>query len=159
MTKPPASPPAIHPIEQYGLDLRGAFTRERGAVHVASGAENRHVETLVRFYAAVAARRMDEVESLLCDDARFTIHGPGRLPVRGATGRGPTLDGIARNFACFVSDGPTIERVAAQGDVVIVVAHETGRYADSHERYDHHFVQEFTFRDGRMFDYRLFVCA
>ena len=159
MSQTTAAPPAVHPIEQYGLDLRGAFERERGAVHVASGAESRHVETLARFYAAVAARRMDEVESLLCDDARFSIVGPGPWPVRGATGRGPTLEAIARNFASFVTDGPTIERVAAQGDVVMVVAHETGRYAESHERYDHHFVQEFTFRDGRMFDYRLFVSA
>lgn len=157
MSQGTASAPALHPIEQYGVDLYRVFSRAQGAVHVASCRETDHVDTLVRFYAAVAGRRMDEVDALLCDDVRFTIHGPGPWPVRGATGRAATLDGIARNFASFVSDGPTIERVAAQGDVVMVIAHETGRYAESHDRYEHRLVQEFTFRDGRMLDYRLFV--
>ena len=38
----------------------------------------------------------------------------------------------------------------AQGDVVVVVARERGRFRETGRPYETHWVQIFTFRDGRL---------
>ena len=38
----------------------------------------------------------------------------------------------------------------AQGDVVVVVAHERGRFRATGRPYETHWVQIFTFRDGQL---------
>jgi uncharacterized protein len=44
--------------------------------------------------------------------------------------------------------------VVAQGDVVVIVAHERGRFRESGRPYALHWVQIFTLRDGRVARFR-----
>jgi ketosteroid isomerase-like protein len=45
---------------------------------------------------------------------------------------------------------PEIRSVTAQGDTVVVIAHERGRVRETGSPYALHWVQLFQFRDGRI---------
>jgi ketosteroid isomerase-like protein len=49
---------------------------------------------------------------------------------------------------------PRVRSVVAQGDVVVIVAHERGRFRKSGLPYTLHWVQIFTFPDGRVVRFR-----
>jgi hypothetical protein len=82
--------------------------------------------------------RCDEVDDEKCQHVERSAHEPSHR-------------------SAIENQEPEIRSVVAQGDVVVIVAHEHGRLRDSRRPYTLHWVQMFTFRDGRVARFRL-IC-
>ncbi|WP_422928782.1 nuclear transport factor 2 family protein [Singulisphaera sp. PoT] len=84
------------------------------------------------------------------DDIELEITGPEGLPFRGRwRGRDEVSRAILENFSGVEEQQPEIQHVVAQGDTVIVIARERGRFKGPGTDYDLHWAQLFTFRDGK----------
>jgi hypothetical protein len=79
--------------------------------------------------------RCDEVEDEKCQHVERSAREPSHCPA-------------------IENQEPEIRSVVAQGDVVVIVAHERGRFRDSRRPYALHWVQMFMFRDGRVARFR-----
>ena len=76
--------------------------------------------------------------------------GPPHAPFVGRwRGREEAARAVRDNFSQVEEQRPEIRTVVAQGDVVVVVAQERGRFRDGRP-YETHWVQLFTFRDGKL---------
>ena len=106
-------------------------------------------------YAAVVRGDFDAFADGLHPDVEFEIHGPKINAFVGKSrGREPVRDTVRKNFSQVEEQRPEIITVVAQGDTVVVVGHETGRYRPTGQRYDLHWVQVFTVRDGLIARFR-----
>jgi ketosteroid isomerase-like protein len=77
--------------------------------------------------------------------------GPASIPITGTwKGLDEILAAMRRNFAWLEQQNVTPQTVVAQGDLVLVVAHEVGIYRLTGARYELHFVQEFLFDGERV---------
>ena len=87
----------------------------------------------------------------LADDVVLEIHGPPGLPLAG-TWQGPqaVAEATRRNFSLLAEQQPEITSVVAQGDTVIVLGRERGRFVATGRPYEVAFVHEFTFRGGKV---------
>ena len=113
--------------------------------------ESAHVRCIQLLYHAIARGAFSESLELTTDDFVLEILGPRQSPFNGRwEGRDNVLAAMQRNFALVEEQLPAIQSVVAQGDIVIIVARETGRMTDSSGNYDVHWVQEFSFADGRL---------
>ena len=129
-------------IERLIADVRRVFHAidpDAAARPVESG----NVRRLLEMYAAVVER--------MTDDIVMTITGPPGHPFNGRwVGRTAVLEALGRNFAMVDEQDVQIVSVVAQGETVIVIARERGRYRPSGEPYEGEWAQVFGFRDGRL---------
>lgn len=80
------------------------------------------------------------------------------MPISGRVqGRQAAAEAVRRNFGYFDEQQPTILDVVAQGDAVVVTGREQGRYRPTGRAYDVHWVQLFTFRQGKLKQFREIV--
>ncbi len=139
-----------NPAENFIRCIHPAFLAndERHAEKVAEAA---NVERLRTFYEAAARRDFQGFADSLTDDVESEIIGPASLPFhRKLTGKAEVLEGVPKNFAHLEDQTPVVVAVVSQGDEVVVFGHETGRFKESGEPYALHFVQRYTFRDGKI---------
>ena len=68
------------------------------------------------------------------------------------------VDTVRKNFAMLEDQNPVLLSIVAQGERVVCVVREQGRYAEDDRRYDMHAMQEFVFRDGKL-ERLLEICA
>ena len=114
-------------------------------------AEARNVGVLSEQYRAIARGDLDAAADLFHNDVELEITGPPAVPVLGRWwGRADVMDAVRRNFGMLESQAPEVRSVVAQGDVVVVVAHERGRIRTTGAPYSLHWVQVVTFRDGKV---------
>jgi ketosteroid isomerase-like protein len=113
-------------------------------------AEAENVRLLREQYDAIARGDFDGAIEMFAEDIEFEILGPERGPFAGRwQGRAEVGDAVRRNFAKVENQEPEIHAVVAQGDTVVIIARECGRIRDTGQHYDVHWVQQFTFRDGK----------
>jgi uncharacterized protein len=114
-------------------------------------AEAENVRLLREQYQAIARGDFDAAFALLADDVDFEVVGPPDGPFLGRwRGRAQVEEAVRTNFARVEDQHPEVQSLVAQGDTVVLIARERGRYRDSGRPYDVHWVQQFTFRDGRI---------
>jgi ketosteroid isomerase-like protein len=102
-------------------------------------------------FRTIARGDFDSLGSFLADDVVMEIAGPAELPFVGRTqGANQVAGQIARNFSHFEDQQPDVESVVAQGDMVVLQARERGRLRASRRPYHIHWVQIYTFRDGKL---------
>jgi ketosteroid isomerase-like protein len=126
-----------------------AFREGDPEVH-SKRAEAQNIQLLQEQYRAIARGDFGAALDLLAEDVEFEITGPPAVPFLGRwRGRAEVGEAIGRNFAMVEDQEPEVHAVVAQGDTVIVVARERGRVRASGRPYELHWVQLFTYRDGK----------
>jgi ketosteroid isomerase-like protein len=113
--------------------------------------EAEHVHCIQLLYHAIARGAFDEMLQLTTPDFTLDIVGPETSKLVGVTvGREKVLETLKRNFGYFSEQTPHIETVVAQGDTVVIIAHEHGKMLPDKTPYQVQWVQIFTFAGDRV---------
>jgi ketosteroid isomerase-like protein len=121
----------------------------------AKEAEAANVARLVDMYRAIGRGDFAAALDLFANDMDMEIIGPSAVPISGRwRGKDQVAAALVRNFSLFEDQRPRVQSVVAQGDTVVVMGHETGRYRPTGRTYELHWVQFFTFRDGQLTRFR-----
>ena len=106
-------------------------------------------------YRALARGDFAAFLESLAEDVDMEFAGAPDAPFAGRwRGRDEAGRAVRDNFSQVEEQRPEIRAVVAQGDVVVVVAQESGRFRGTGRPYDTHWVQSFTFRDGKVARFR-----
>jgi uncharacterized protein len=147
---------SIHPasVTNFLDRLQPAF--EEGDRDVTSKrAESDNVRRLQEQYQGLARGDLAPVLALLADDVEMEMLGPAEVPMTGRwSGKEQVTQAIARNFSLVADQQAELLSLVAQGDTVVIFARETGCYRATGKCYDIHWVQLYTFRDGRIIRFR-----
>jgi len=121
--------------------------------------EMRNVAAVKAMVEAVARDDYDAISRAVDDGVRLQILAPPDVPfIRNAEGAPAFVDAVRRNFAMLEAQTPVLLSIVAQGEAVVVIVREQGRYVEEGRGYDLHAVQEFLFREGKLA--RVFeICA
>jgi uncharacterized protein len=145
------------PLERFIDGIDQAF-REGDAQVDGKLAEAQNVSLLREQYLALARGDFDAAVDLFHDDVDFEITGPPAVPFLGRwRGRPEVGEAMRRNFAMVEGQEPEVHAIIAQGDTVVVVAHERGRIRATGSPYSLHWVHVCTFRDGKVVRFREIV--
>jgi ketosteroid isomerase-like protein len=146
------APPARTPLLQSVVD---AFHRGDPDVH-RKQAEQANVRRLADdMYAAFLRGDLDALLAGPAEDVDWQVVGPPSIPFAGAVrGRKAVRGLLEKSFATLEDQMPEVLDVAAQGDAVMVLARETGRFKPTGRTYEVHWVQVFTFRGGKVVKFR-----
>ena len=113
--------------------------------------EKHNVAAVKAMVEAVARDDYDALSRAVADDVTLRILAPPDVPfIRSADGAPAFIDAVRRNFAMLEEQKPVALSIVAQGDSVVCIVREQGRYVEDHRPYDMHAVQEFLFREGKL---------
>lgn len=113
--------------------------------------ERDNLATLHRVYQLLGSADYDAVAAELTDDVELEIIGPAMVPFIGKwKGSAKVVQAIRQNFTYVRNQRPEIVNLTAQGNSIVVVAREQGEAVETGNSYDIHWVQIFTFRDGKL---------
>ena len=142
-------------------DFGPATQRLRDARTAAPSAEpavTRPIHSIEEQLAAIARGDFAAAAADAVDDVRLEILAPPEFPfVRRARGRDEFIHAMVANFGALENQQPEIGNVVAQGDTVVLVGRERGRFRESGAPYSVEFVHRFTFRKGRLAAIRIIV--
>lgn len=121
--------------------------------------EMRNVAAVRAMVEAIANDDYDAIANVVEDGVSLQILAPPDVPfIRSAEGAPAFVDAVRRNFAMLEEQKPVVLSIVAQGEAVVCIVREQGRYAEDGRGYDMHAVQEFVFREGKLA--RVFeICA
>jgi uncharacterized protein len=124
----------------------------QGDTNVATKSEEAdNIRLAEQMYRLIAQSDFEALGDMLSDDVVFEIVGSLGNPLVGyARGRNQVLEAARKNFQLLEDQKPEIQTVVAQGDTVVVMAREKGRFAATGKEYEFHWVQFFTFKDGKV---------
>lgn len=109
------------------------------------------LDALVGNYRAIGASDFVGAIASLHGDVEMEIYGPPGTPFVGSwKGFKAVAKAMQTNFGLVELEEVEIESVAAQGDSVVLMAHETGRLRSTGKRYRLRWVQWFRFREGKI---------
>jgi uncharacterized protein len=141
-------------VAQFIERLHHAF-EEDDADGRSKAVESANVRRIQQQYEAIARGDFDGFLDSLAEDVDMEFVGSARVPFAGRyQGRDAAARAVRGNFALVEDQKPEIHSVIAQGDVVVVVAFERGRFRLTGRSYGVHWVQIFTFRDGKVARFR-----
>ena len=121
----------------------------------AKATEAENVGLLKRQYQAIAAGDFAGALAVLADNAELEIVGPAELPFVGRwRGRDEIGAALSRNFSLLADQEPEIQALVAQGDSIVVVGRERGRYLPTGRSYEIHWVHLFRFAGGQVVSVR-----
>jgi ketosteroid isomerase-like protein len=136
--------------------LAGAL-HDSFARHGLDGEERarRNLGCLGALYDAVGRGDFDAAYGLIDADAEYCIFAAGPIPFQ-MSGRGSfeVQQGLRHNFSAVSFDAVSIDTLAAQGDVVVLIARQRGRWLESGVAFDERVVLEYRFRDAKILRYR-----
>ena len=111
--------------------------------------EAEHQNVLHSAYRAVADGRFEEFANFVTEDVELSISG--WPPMDGIwRGRQEVVAATRKNFGMVDVQQPQIERVLAQGEMIVVLLKERGTLRADGQAYYLRAVQWFTFRDGKI---------
>lgn len=139
------------PIDpQFINRLQDAFAEgdeNAGAKAVEAG----NVRVVEEVFRAVARKDFDALADLLAEGVTFEIVGSGASPMAGrAEGREQVIEAARGNFAQLDEQRPEILSVAAQGDTVVVLGRERGRFRPTGREYELHRMHQYGLRGGKV---------
>ena len=139
-------------------DELGPVFQAGDAESAAKPQEARNVEHLQHMVRTIAEGRFDELRDQLDPDVEFEIVAPDEVPwVRHARGADEVAAAIRENFGSVHAQSPEPLSLVAQGDTVMVMSRETGRWRETGRPYQVLNAQQFTIRDGRLAGFRSIV--
>jgi len=141
-------------VENFIDSLMDAF-REGDPDALSKTTEAENVRHLQEQYRAIARGDFGPVVAGLDEDIDMEMIGPSEIPLVGHwRGRERVAEAIQRNFSLLADQQAEILAVVAQGDMVVLFAREQGVFRATGKRYDIHWAQWFTFRDGKIIRFR-----
>jgi uncharacterized protein len=147
---------SLHPLSTPNFieQLELAFARDDGnATSKVCEADN--VRRLQDHYRAIARGDFGPVIAGMADDIDYEMIGPPDIPLVGRwRGRQQVAEAVRQNFGMLEEQQAELLDVVAQGDMVVLFAREQGRFRATGKPYDFHWVQLFTFRDGKVARFR-----
>src|SRR5687767_7372998 len=135
---------------QFIDNLQSAFFEgDENVVEKSEEAENvRRVEEVFRI---IARKDFDSLKSILADNITLEIIGSSSTPWAGVTqGLQKVIEQLRNNFAQIEEQQEEIQTVVAQGDTVIVVGKEKGRFRPTGRKYELHWMHQYTFKQGKI---------
>ncbi|HEX8141442.1 MAG TPA: nuclear transport factor 2 family protein [Pyrinomonadaceae bacterium] len=142
-------------IDPQCLDnFQSAFHEgDENVTHKLEETENvRCVEEVLRI---IARKDFDALNDILADDVTFEIIGTSATPLAGITkGRQQVIETARNNFAQVEEQRPEIQSVVAQGNTVVVIGREQGRFRPTGRSYDLHWMYQYTFKDRKVISIR-----
>lgn len=138
------------PIDPRFIDrLQDAFREgDRNAAGKALEAEN--VRVIEEVFRAIARKDFDALGGLLADGVTFEIVGSGGPMAARAEGRGRVVEAARGNFAQIEDQRPEVISVVAQGDTVVVVGKERGRFRATGREYEVHWMHQYRLEGGKV---------
>lgn len=118
--------------------------------------EGKHYETncmrlLELQYRALVRFDLPAFREMLAEDTEMIIVGPASIPIVGHwKGRDAVIEAIVKNFSYMTNQQPEILSVVAQGNTVVLTAHERGLYLPTGREYETHWVQHFTWHNDHL---------
>lgn len=142
------------PLEAFIDSLRPAFEAgDPGATQKV--AESDCVALVEAMYQAVARGDFAAFLDALADDVELENVGPSSLLFVGKwKGRNEVGEAVRRNFSQLSDQRPVVISVIAQGDTVVISAHERGTFLPTGKEYDVNWVQFFTWSHRRLVRFR-----
>jgi ketosteroid isomerase-like protein len=143
------------PLAEIPQVLVPAFAAGDGAAE-AKVQERTNVERLGQMVEVISRGRFDELRERLAADVTYEMAAPPHVPWRRrTTGADQVTAAIAENFASVREQRTEPLALVSQGDTVMVMARETGRFADGGQPYEMLIAQQFTFDgEGRLTAFR-----
>jgi uncharacterized protein len=135
---------------QFIDSFQAAFHEgDENIVNKLEEAENvRRVEDVFRI---IARRDFDALNDILAEDVTLEIIGSPTTPMAGLTqGRQQVIEAARNNFAQVEEQRPEIQSVVAQGDMVVVLGREQGRFRPTGRSYDLHWMHQYIFKSGKI---------
>jgi ketosteroid isomerase-like protein len=125
----------------------------------AKAQEQANVERIGRMVHCIAQGRFDELREQLAPEVTYEMAAPPSVPWRrSAFGVDEVAATIEENFAAVCEQRTQPLSLVSQGDTVMVMARESGRFVDGGEPYEILLAQQFTFGgDGRLAAFRSVV--
>ncbi len=143
------------PVVARFIERLGSAFEEDDAGAAVKAAEASNVWLVQESYRAIARGDFAGFLDLLAEDVEMEFVGSPRMPFTGRwRGREEAVRAVRDNFSEVEEQRPEVQSVVAQGDVVVIVARESGRFRRSGHPYETHWVQIFTLRDGRIARFR-----
>jgi hypothetical protein len=135
---------------QFIDSFQDAF-REGDENAAAKAAEAENVRVIEEVFRAVARKDFDTLGDLLADDVTFEIIGSAGGPMAGRTeGRERVVEAARGNFAQLEGQRPEVLSVVAQGDTVVVVGRERGRFRPTGREYELHWMHQYKLAGGKV---------
>jgi ketosteroid isomerase-like protein len=140
----------INVDQQFFDSFHTAF--QQGDTNFASKSEEAdNIRLVEQMYRLIAQSDFEALGETLADDVVFEVVGSLGNPLVGyAQGRKQVVEAPRKNFQLLEDQKPEIQTVVAQGDTVVVMARERGRFAATGKEYDFYWVQFFTFKEGKV---------
>ncbi len=138
------------PIDPQFIDrLQDAFREgDRNAAGKTLEAEN--VRVIEEVFHAIARKDFDALGGLLADGVTFEIVGSGGPMAARAEGRERVVEAARGNFAQIEDQRPEVLSVVAQGDTVVVVGKERGRFRATGREYEVHWMHQYRLEGGKV---------
>lgn len=113
--------------------------------------ETENVRRVEEVFRALASRDFDALNDVLTEEVTFEIVGSPGTPLAGLTkGREQVIEAVRNNFAQLEEQQPEILTVVAQGDTVVVVGRERGRFRPTGRDYELNWMHEYRFRGDKI---------
>ena len=138
------------PIDPQFIDKLQAAFREGDKNASGKGVEAENVRVIEEVFRAIARKDFEALHALLAEDVTFEIVGSGGPMAARAQGRERVVEAARGNFAQLEEQRPEILSVVAQGDTVVVVGQERGRYRPTGREYELHWAHEYKLRGGKV---------
>jgi ketosteroid isomerase-like protein len=138
--------------------LAASFT-ERFAQYDAGAAEKsveaRHVATLGAIFTALAHGDFDTAFTFLTPDTAYSLTAAGPICFQMAgEGRSAVQDGMRTNFGAVEYEQIDVDSLVAQGDLLIIIARQRGRWRASGVAFDERIMLEYLFVGEQVKRYR-----
>ncbi len=153
----PPSPTGELPPDQFAFDPQrflsriGELFREHDPEPGPRELERRRIESIQAIYGCLFCGEFSRWNEFCWSDVELQLLGPASIPITGSwKGLDEILAAMRRNFAWLEQQNVTPQTVVAQGNLVVVVAHEIGIYRLTSTRYELHLVHEFLFEGDRV---------
>lgn len=140
--------------QQFIINLQAAF--HEGDENVDSKLEEaENVRRIEEAFRLIALRDFKALGGILADDVTLEIVGSPDTPMAGFTqGCQQVIERLENNFAQVEEQQPEIQSVVAQGNTVIVIGRERGRFRPTGRPYDLHWMHQYTFKEGKIIHMR-----
>ena len=133
------------------IDSVPAAFREGDAHVEEKREESENVSQVEQILRIIAGGDFDSLGDLLAEDVTLEIIAPPSAPFSGKyQGRDHVVETTRQNFSQVEAQRPEILSVVAQGDTVVVVGRESGKFRPTGRKYEVHWMHQYRFRDGKL---------
>ena len=118
-------------------------------MYLAKAEETTNVELLRIVFSHLLEGRPAEFSACLAEDVVFEVAG---FPIWSglARGREAVMAAVKRNFSMLDAQIPEVKQLVAQGNQVVLLLEERGRFAGTGGAYHFNVAQWFTFHEGKI---------